>query len=77
MSRRVSIDYRIIVDIGKPIKRLGIIGIRDNRIRLDEAVQGGVIVAGVVIVQPCRPVVDLPGILTVGDNRPVGIADLS
>jgi hypothetical protein len=35
--------------------------------------QGRVVVASVVIVQSRRPIINLPGVLAVGDNRPVGI----
>jgi len=65
---------RIIEHIRIPVETLRIAWTGHNRIRLDEAAQRGVVVAGVVKVQAYRAVVALTGELVARRRGPGGVA---
>jgi hypothetical protein len=74
MPRRIRIPERIIKHIRIPVETLRIGRAGHNRIRLDEAAQGAVVVAGIVKVQADGRVFDLPGIAPRGGRGPGGEA---
>jgi hypothetical protein len=51
MPAGVGVAQGVVVDIGIPIERLGVPGLRDNGIGLEEAAQDGIIEARPVIIQ--------------------------
>jgi len=74
VPRGIRIPERRIQHVAIPIQTLRIPWTGHNRIRLDEASEGGVVVAGVVKVQAYRAVVALTGELVARRRGPGGVA---
>ncbi len=62
MAGGVNEVDRVVVDIAVAVEALGVAGVRNDRIRGNKAPQGGIIVAGMIEVQPRLGVLLLPGV---------------
>ena len=77
MSRRIDEFGRVIVDVSISIPRLGIPGVRDNRIRLDKPAQRCVVPPRPVVIQSQRCLISLSGETIAARGRPRGVAVLA
>jgi hypothetical protein len=67
----VGVAQGVVVDIRIPVQRLRVPRLGHDGIRLEEATQGGVIEARLVIVEPEGSLPPLPGEAAVGGESPI------
>ncbi|GAP62735.1 hypothetical protein ARMA_1158 [Ardenticatena maritima] len=77
MPTRVRVPQRVVAHIGIAVEGLRVAGPGDKGVGLDETAQGGVVIAGFVVVKAQGVIPALAGVLAVGGEDAVPPAQLS